>query len=157
MVGGRGPGMSGHSYSFSGGFRGSPYFGRSGFGRSPFLNHQHFFRTWPYAGYYGYPYWGYGDWDYGDNSNAADYYQNYPPPDYSSSYGDNRVQRDIDRLENEVDRLRQEREAHESSAAQSKPDSETTALVFRDKHTEEVKNYATVSYTHLTLPTILRV
>jgi hypothetical protein len=158
MVSGRGPVMSGHSSSFSGGFRGGPHFGpgfgRPGFGRSgraPFFSyHRHFFGTWPYAGYYGYPYWGYGDdWDYGDNSYAADSYQNYPPADYSSSYGDSRVQADIDRLENEVDRLRQEREARESSAAQSraKSDSETTALVFRDKHTEEVKNYAIVGQT----------
>jgi len=155
MVGGRGPMMSGRSSSFSGGFRGGPHFGsgfgRPGFGRpgrSPFLNQRHFFRTWPYAGYYGYPYWGYGnDWDYGDNSYAADSYQSYPPPDYSSSYGDSRTQADIDRLENEVDRLRQEREARESSATRSKSDSETTALVFRDKHTEEVKNYAIVGQT----------
>jgi hypothetical protein len=155
MVGGRGPVMSGHSLGFSGGFRGGPHFGsgfgRSGFGRpgrSAFFNGRHFFRTWPYAGYYGYPYWDYGnDWDYGDNSNAAAYYQNYPPPEYQSSDGDSRVQSDIDRLENEVDRLRQEREARESSAARSKSDSETTALVFRDKHTEEVKNYAIVGQT----------
>lgn len=140
---------------------GRPGFGRPGFGRlgeSAFFHHRHFFGAWPYAGYYVYPYWYYGDdWDYDDNSFAADsyqnyspdYYQNYPPPDYSSSYGDSRVQADIDRLENEVDRLRQEREARESSAAQSrsKSDSETTALVFRDKHTEEVKNYAIVGQT----------
>lgn len=157
MVGGRGPVMTGHSFGFSGGFRGGPHFspgfGRPGFGRpgrSPFFNHRHFFRAWPYAAYYGYPYWDYGDdWDYGDNSYAADSYQNYPPPDYSNSYGDNRVQSDIDRLGNEVDRLRQEREARESSASQSrsKSDSEKTQLVFRDKHTEEVQNYAIVGQT----------
>ena len=156
MVGGRGPVMAGHSSSFSGGFHGS-YSGSSSrrmgsvrTGRSRFYYRRHFFRTSPYAGYYGYPYWDYGDdGDYGDNSNAADYYQSYPPPDYSSSYGDSRVQADIDRLENEVDRLRQEREARESSTAQarSKSDSEMTALVFRDKHTEQVKNYAIVGQT----------
>jgi len=165
MVGGRGPAMSGHSLGFSGGSRGGPRFnpgfGRPGFGRPGFgrpgrsgFYNRHSFGTWPYAGYYGYPYWGYGDdWDYGDNSYAADsyqnyppdYYQSYPPPNYSSN--DSRVQADIDRLENEVDRLRQEREAREASAARSKSDSETTALVFRDKHTEEVKNYAIVGQT----------
>ncbi len=163
MVGGRGPVMTGHSFGFSGGPRGGPHlgsgfgrpgFGRPGFGRpgrSPFFHRDHrFFRAWPYAGYYGYPYWDYGDdWDYGDNSYPADYYQNYPPRDYSSSYGDNRVQADIDRLENEVDRLRQEREARESSVSQSrsKSDSDKTELVFRDKHVEEVQNYAIVGQT----------
>ena len=154
MVGGRGP--VGYS-SFSGGFRGGPHFSAS-FGRpgrSAFFYRDHrFLRTWPYAGYYGYPYygypWGYGDdWNYADNSYAADSYQSYPPADYSGSYGDSRVHSDIDRLENEVDRLRQEREARESSASQSrsKSGSETTALVFRDKHTEEVQNYAIVGQT----------
>ena len=57
--------------------------------------------------------------------------------------------RSIDQLENEVDRLRQEREARESSASQSrsKSDSEKTELVFRDKHVEEVQNYAIVGQT----------
>ena len=159
MVGARGPMMSGHSFGFSGSVRGGSHFGsgfgRPGFGRpgrSPFFYHRHFFGAWPYAGYYGYgyPYWDYGDdWDYGDNSYVANSYQNYPPPDYSSSYGDSRVQADINRLENEVDRLRQEREARESSASQSrsKSDSDKTALVFRDKHVEEVQNYAIVGQT----------
>ena len=161
MVGGRGPVMTGHSFGFSGSFRGGPHFG-SGFGRPGFGR--------PFAAVvrrssitgissglalrwllrYGYPYWDYGDdWDYGDNSYVANSYQNYPPPDYSSSYGDSRVQADIDRLENEVDRLRQEREARESSASQSrsKSDSEKTELVFRDKHVEEVQNYAIVGQT----------
>jgi hypothetical protein len=164
MVGGRGPVMISHSPGFSGGTHFGSGFGRPGFGRpgqSPFSHHRGFFRTWPYAGIYGYPYsgypWGYGDdWDYGDNSYGADsyqnyppdYYQSYPPPNYSSN-GDSRVQADIDRLENEVDRLRQEREARESSASQSrsKSNSDTTELVFRDKHTEEVENYAIVGPT----------
>ncbi|HEV8048937.1 MAG TPA: hypothetical protein VGP35_14475 [Terriglobales bacterium] len=156
MVGGRGPIMTGHSFGFSGGTRGGPHFGsgfgRLGFGhpgRSPFFYHRRFYGSWPYAGYYGYPYWDYGDdGDYGDNSYVANSYQSYPPPDYSSSYGDSRVQASIDRLENEVDRLRQEREARESaSQSRSKSDSEKTELVFRDKHVEEVQNYAIVGQT----------
>jgi hypothetical protein len=122
----------------------------NGFGRrsSPFFHHHrhHFFRSWPYAGYayYGYP------WDYGDDSYSADSYQSYPPYDYSSAYVDNsREQEQLDRLENEVDRLRAEREGRESQASQarSKADSEPTELVFRDKHTEEVQNYAIVGQT----------
>jgi hypothetical protein len=121
----------------------------NGFNRpfsSPFFFHHHhrFFRSWPYAGYYGYP------WYYGDDTYSADSYRNYPAVDYSSGYGDNgREQAQIDRLTNEVDRLREEREARESEAsrARSKSDSQPTELVFRDKRTEEVQNYAIVGST----------
>jgi len=113
-------------------------------GRSPFFHHHHGrFWGWPYyAGYYGYP------WDYGDDSYSADSYQSYPPSDYSSAYADNsREQAQIDRLENEVDRLREEREARESQQSQSRSKADSTELVFRDKHTEEVQNYAIVGQT----------
>jgi len=120
-------------------------FGRRGFG----LRRGRFFRSWPYAGYYGYPYYGY-PWDYGHDSYSADLYQSYPPSDYSSAYlENNREQAEIDRLENEVDRLREEREARESggSQARAKTEVQPTQLVFRDKHTEEVQNYAIVGQT----------
>jgi len=124
---------------------GHPGFGHPGFGH----HHARFFRAWPYAGYYGYPYYGWGD--YGDDSYSSDSYQNYPTYDYSSAYAENdRQQAQIDRLENEVDRLRQEREARESqssNSARSKAESQRTELVFRDKHTEEVQNYAIVGQT----------
>src|SRR6202047_1702619 len=143
--GGRGPLMVNRTRSFGNVQRGGVRFD-NGFGRrsSLFFHHHHhqFFRSWPYAAYYGYAY-GY-PWDYGDNSYAADSYQNYPSSDYPNAYVDNsREQEQIDRLENEVDRLRAEREARESHASQarSKADSEPTELVFRDKHTEEVQNY----------------
>jgi hypothetical protein len=106
-----------------------------------------YYRGWPYAGYYGYPYYG---WGYGDDSYSSDSYQNYPVYDYSSAYAENdRQQAAIDRLENEVDRLRQEREARESqpSHAAAKSAMLSTELVFRDKHTEEVQNYAIVGQT----------
>lgn len=149
MVGSRGSAMS--ARGFAGIRRGSINFVMGDFRAGPGYGYHYrrFFRSWPYAGYSGYPYYGY-PWYYGDDSYSADSYQNYPPTDYSNAYDDNgREQANIDRLENEVDRLRQEREARESSAAQSrsKSDSETTALVFRDKHTEEVKNYAIVGET----------
>jgi hypothetical protein len=151
MLGGRGPMTMSHS-SFRGGQRGGPHFG-NGFGHhdsSRFFFHHHgrFFRGWPYA-YYGYPYYGY-PWDYSDDSYSADSYQSYPPADYSSAYIDNsREQAQIDRLENEVDRLREEREARESQSSQAHPKSDwqPTQLVFRDKHTEEVQNYAIVGQT----------
>ena len=78
--------------------------------------------------------------------------QSYPVYDYSNAYAENdRQQAAIDRLEAEVDRLREEREAREarsSNAAQtSKSAVPPTELVFRDKHTEEVQNYAIVGQT----------
>lgn len=139
---------------FSGVRRGGVNFVMGGFGRpgrSPFFHHHHRrFWGWPYyAGYYGYPYYGY-PWDFGDDSYSADSYQGYPPADYSGAYAENeRQQAAIDRLENEVDRLRQEREARESQSTQgrAKMDLQPTELVFRDKHTEEVQNYAIVGQT----------
>jgi hypothetical protein len=140
MVGARG---------FPGVQRGGVHFVMGGFGHpghsSVFFHHHHrFFRAWPYAGYYGYPW-------YGDDSYSADSYQNYPASDYSSAYAENdRAQAQIDRLESEVDRLRQEREARESQSSKSsrpKTESQATELVFRDKHTEEVQNYAIVGQT----------
>ncbi len=162
MVGGRGPAMVSHSPGVAGASRGQ-HFGNgfgwgNGFGHpgsSPFFFHHHhhyFYRSWPYAGYYGYPYYsdpGY----YGDDSYSADSYQSYPAPDYSTAYVDNSAeQAEIDRLENEVDRLREERQARESQASgasQSRPktDLPPTQLVFRDKRTEEVQNYAIVGQT----------
>jgi hypothetical protein len=153
MGGGRGPMMS--SPSFAGVQRGGVRFGNS-FNRpfsSPFFFHgRRFFRSWPYTGYYGYPYYSY-PWYDGDDSYSADSYQSYSPYDYSNSNVDNRrEQAEIDRLENEVDRLREEREARQNQSssaapARSKADSQLTELVFRDKRTEEVQNYAIVGQT----------
>ena len=134
--------------------RGGVHFVMGGFGHPGssqffFRHHHRFFRSWPYAGYYGYPYYGY-PWYYRDDAYSADAYQNYPAVDYSSGYDDNgRDRAQIDRLTNEVDRLREEREARESQASQarSKSDSQPTQLVFRDKRTEEVHNYAIVGQT----------
>ena len=149
MVGGRGPTTMSRGPALTGFQRGGVHFVMGGFGRpvSPFFFHgRRFFRSWPYAGY---PYYSY-PWDYGDNSYSADSYQNYPASDYSTAYADNsRQQAEIDRLENEVDRLREEREARESSASQALPKTELspTQLVFRDKRTEQVQNYAIVGKT----------
>jgi hypothetical protein len=149
MVGGRGSMSS--ARGFSGVQRGGVHFVMGGFGHPGFgYRHGRFFRSWPYAGYYGYAGYGY-PWYYGDDSYSADSSQNYPAYDYSSAYAENdRVQSQIDRLENEVDRLREEREARESqssNSARSKAEVQPTELVFRDKHTEEVQNYAIVGQT----------
>ena len=152
MVGGRGPAIGARSFPgvqrggvnfVMGGF-GHPGFGRPGFG----YRRGRYGRGWPYGWYYGYPYYG---WDYGDDSYSSDSYQNYPVYDYSNAYAENdRQQAAIDRLESEVDRLREEREARESKSSNAAPPKTVappTELVFRDKHTEEVQNYAIVGQT----------
>jgi hypothetical protein len=152
MVGARGPAMG--ARGFPGVQRGNVNlvigsFGHPGFGRPGFgYRRGRYGRGWPYGWYYGYPYYG---WDYGDDSYSSDSYQNYPVYDYSNAYAENdRQQAAIDRLESEVDRLREEREARESkssNASAQKTVVPPTELVFRDKHTEEVQNYAIVGQT----------
>jgi hypothetical protein len=124
------------------GFR-RPFFGPRGF------HHRVFFPTFSpfYLGYYGYPY--YADYSYSR-------LESYPTYDYSPAYSAQndiaRQQQDIDRLEDEVARLREEREAR--GAVPPKPQTESksepsspTLLVFRDRHTQEVQNYAVVGET----------
>jgi hypothetical protein len=150
MVGVRGSMMG--SSGFAGVQRGGVHFvtgfGHPGSPRFFFRGRRYFSRSWPYSGYYGYPYDGYPGY-YGDDSYASDSYQNYPASDYSTAYDNGREQAEIDRLENEVDRLRDEREGRESGGSQAgaKTDVQLTELVFRDKHTEEVQNYAIVGQT----------
>jgi hypothetical protein len=147
MMASRPAGFSGSRHStqhFSSNFRG-PFISPSRF------HHRRFFTGFfPY--YYGYPY--YDDFgNYADNSymNGPDSYSGY-----DSSYAQNSVlaqQAEIDRLENEVDRLREEREARSSSASAPRREqgnaqvSDPTTLVFRDQHKEEVQNYAIVDHT----------
>ena len=77
----------------------------------------------------------------------------YEYPNDSSAYAENtQIQQDeIDRLSHVVDRLldRESREAEMApSRAQPKAQSHgETVLVFRDKHTEEIQNYAVVGNT----------
>jgi hypothetical protein len=163
----------------SGGFRGGPAFAAtprfgshfgSGFGpqfrsrfgtslgmgfRRPFVPRRfvrHGFRSGfsPfYFGYYGYPAY-YAGYSYSslDAYPAYDYYAPYPPQS-GNDLAQQQQQRDIDRLEDEVSRLREERESRED--ARRKPTVEVkstpTLLVFRDKHTQEVQNYAVVGGT----------
>jgi hypothetical protein len=121
-------------------------FGR-GF-RPPFFGSRFRHRIfWPsfspfYFGYYGYPAYYPG---YSYSSLDA-----YPVYDYYSPYaaqGANELaqqQQDIDRLEDEVARLRGERELPRPPVELK---STPTLLVFRDKHTQEVQNYAVVGGT----------
>jgi hypothetical protein len=154
MVGGRGPMTMSRGPASAGVQRGGVHFVMGGFGHpgSPFSFHHHhrFFGAWPYGGYYGYPYYGYSGY-YGNDSYSADSPQDYSASDYSAGYESGRQQAEIDRLENEVDRLREERDARQSqtSAPPSHPTTQlpSTQLVFRDKHTEQVENYAIVGQT----------
>jgi hypothetical protein len=100
-----------------------------------------------YFGYYGYPTL-YSDYGY----STVDAYPTYDY--YAGNAAQNsddlaQQQQEIDRLEDEVARLREEREA--PAPGPSKPPVEIkstpTLLVFRDRHTQEVQNYAVVGGT----------
>jgi cell division protein FtsB len=127
------------SHSFVG-FR-QPFFGPRRFRRPVFFSGASPF----YFGYYGYSAYdsGYSTADY---SPAYDYYA-------SANAAQNDMaqqQQDIDRLEDEVARLREQREPRDAPRPQAENTSEVstpTLLIFRDKHTQEVQNYAIVGGT----------
>jgi hypothetical protein len=138
-------GMSGtRGFGSSGSFH-APHFG-GGFTRPPF-HHPHFATRWPYYGYggyyanpyaygYGYPY--YNDSDYYPSDNDGDSGAYAPDQGYQQQQ-----QAEINRLEDEVERLRQQRDSAASSESSDKADLHSvTELVFRDKHIQEVQNYA---------------
>jgi hypothetical protein len=143
----RGPGVANR------GFVAHPGFGfrfRSGFFPGPFLFNRGFRRRgfffggipwWSYAGYPAY----YSGYSYVPDENAS----------YASAnaaYEQNReMQSEIERLSDEIERLREEQESRYPAAltprpqAEGKPEPhEPTTLVFRDKHTQQVQNYAIV-------------
>ena len=102
-------------------------------------------------GYYGYP--AYGDYAY----STADYYPTYDSDAsaYSAQNAFAQQRQDIDRLEDEVARLREQRESErEEWRTAPPPQAESTSelstptlLVFLDKHTQEVQNYAIIGAT----------
>ena len=168
MGGGRGyAGVSHGGGSWGGGYRGGawrgsypghyPYYP----GRYPYYGWRN---PWGYGGWYGYPWVSFG-W-YGGSGWSGGYYsypaqsyeaQSYPAyvyvsPDNGSAYSgnDQQQQQQIDRLTNEVDRLRADADAARSSVPQPPPRPEIragTVLVFRDRHSEEIQNYAIVGKT----------
>lgn len=145
-----------HGSSFArGGFPG-PHFAGRGWGNG-------FRRPYPRGGYcwggscyYGRGYYGYGwgwpyayagwgwdyPWYYDDSNNyARDSGYSYAPPE------DYQPQAEIDRLHDEVAQLRDQMRnvPHPPEPKQTAP--EPTQLVFADKHTEQVENYAIVRQT----------
>jgi len=148
-----GPAMTSH-WSGTGNSWGNGVHFRSGF-NNRFNRRRFYFVGWPwYYGYgygYGYPYYdSWYPWDYGYSS-VMDSNTNPYPAQYQDDYAaENTAQQaEIDRLEDEVDRLRDEREARAAQTqAPAKPEThEPTILVFNDKHTQEVQNYAVVGET----------
>jgi hypothetical protein len=119
---------------------GDRHFGGHDFDRHRFhhggRSYYPYYAYYPYGLYY--PYYG---WDMGNNyrqeddsadANAGQYYA-------SPSSEDSGLQRDVQTLSGKIDRLQADVEARN----RPKPDQEpSTALVFRDQHVEEVRNYA---------------
>jgi len=135
-------GFAGHSSS-SGAFHGGS-FGRSSrvhvrSGNS-YSNHRGFYGRgyYPYAAYYPYGYYGWYDdpLAYNTQDEDQDVYASVP---YPAEPEDSGLQRDVQALNGKVDRLQADVEARN----RPKPDAEPeTALVFRDQHVEQVRNYA---------------
>jgi hypothetical protein len=161
--GGYGSGYHGGGYggsSWGGGYRGGYWHGYPGhypyypnYGRYPY--------RWGYGGYgygwYGYPWFSSG-W-YGGYSWPDAYYSypdaSYPvyvspPPDNSNAYVDYKQQQEINQLNDEVARLRAEQQSSAARTAPQPPQAQihaATVLVFRDRHSEEIQNYAIVGKT----------
>src|SRR5271157_4269047 len=111
---------------------GNPYNNRRGsYGR----------RYYPYGPYY--PYYGYYGWysdplyDSGDQDAYADEYR--PAPYREDDSANQGLQRDVEALNGKIARLQADVEARNRPKLEQEP---ATALVFRDQHVEEVRNYA---------------
>jgi hypothetical protein len=148
---GYGYGRPGYGYAHPGSPRGP-----LGPGRYPYRPGFYPGRGWGWYGYpwvwggYAYPWW-YGDTNWYDTSSyySQPYYPQYDYSDqnyanYPPAYQQN-LEAEVNRLNDQVASLREQQEEMQSShqTASSNP----TELVFRDKHTEEIENYAIVGQT----------
>ena len=145
-----------HGASWGGGFHGPHGPGFSGHPGHPShpIHYPYYgwrYPWWGYRGYYGYPWWPgwYGGpgviWSDASYSYPAetDPGYAYPPPNNSNAnIAYEQQQEEIDRLNDEVARLRAE--SGPADRAQESPAAQTPAalLVFRDRHSEEIQNYA---------------
>jgi hypothetical protein len=133
-----------------------PPFGRPiRFPFSPWRNPWGWGSPWSFgSGWLWVPGWGFSaGFDGSSDPPPTDPASAFVSPGNSSAFAQNsQIQQDeIDRLSQEVDRLR-ERESREAETApsQTQPMAQIhaeTVLVFRDKHTEEIQNYAIVGNT----------
>src|SRR5208337_324803 len=145
----------------SGASRGNHWGGRSGgwsrpygwnyphygaYCRYPYYCYGRYSRWGYYGGWYGYPWWGAGwttdDWH---PSQAYSYYE-YAPDFYAQEQA-LQQQAEIDRLNDEVARLREERQAQAAPKREAPSVGNQTELVYRDKHAEQIENYAIVGQT----------
>jgi hypothetical protein len=137
-------GSSSHSFSSGSGVRssgvrvqiGSPNYRRR-YGYGGYGSGYHY----PYGAYYPYYSWYAGPLDYqGDYQNNNDDQTADSSADYSGPYRDDSgLQGDMQALNGKIDRLQADVEARNRPKAEIQP---ATALVFRDQHVEEVRNYA---------------
>ena len=110
---------------------------------NPYQHHRGFYGRrgfYPYASYYPYSYYGYEDPSFYDTENEdQDSYASYQAPSYTAPPPEESgLRSDVQVLSGKIDRLQADVEARSR-----KPEQEpTTALVFRDQHVEEVRNYA---------------
>jgi len=101
----------------------------------------YYYPYYPYAAYYPYGYGWYDDplaYDTADQN--QDSYAAYQAPSYSAPYAESSgLQRDVQTLNGKMDRLQADVDARNRPDPGPEPE---TALVFRDQHVEEVRNYA---------------
>ena len=142
-------GFSGHSSgSFhSGSFHSGGGFAHGGGNRSHSSRSYYTYRGlnrgrgyYPYLGYYPWGDYGWYDgplsYDSQNNDGDQDAYAAYQPPAYPGNDG---LKSDMHALNGKIDRLQADVEARNQPKAEQEPE---TALVFRDQHVEEVRNYA---------------
>jgi len=99
-----------------------------------------FYPYYPYASYYPYGYYGYEDPFFYDTENEdQDSYASYQDPSYPAPPPEGSgLRSDVQALSGKIDRLQADVEAR-NRPKEMEP---ATALVFQDKHVEEVRNYA---------------
>jgi hypothetical protein len=118
---------------------------------SPYGLYSPFFSGWPtyWPAPYGTPnYTGplYPSYDSYDSYDPDDSYVNNPPPP-ASNVNDLELVREIQRLTDEVNQLRQEPVRQPGPQGSTSTPATPTVLVFRDGHREEAQSYAVMGQT----------
>jgi hypothetical protein len=147
--GGHGMAMGHGGAGFRGGWGHGAGFGGYGWRGGTHIRIRTGYPGWRYGynGWYGYPWWGgwygYGDADYADNSYADQSYPVYVPTPYAQN---DALAEQVGRLSDEISQLREQRQ-QSSTPTRAAAQPELTELIFRDRHSEEVQNYAIVGPT----------